>query len=138
MTDLSGYAKKSAANGGTRELLDELATDAGILDDAGNLALSSHVLRHTLATNLPRAGVGVGVGVDVVVVELLGPGSRPPAPAPRRGRRPGSGVRARLRSAVALDVGDHPAQDLQRGHVLLVADALVDLGAQLGHQLAEP
>ncbi|WP_405876795.1 tyrosine-type recombinase/integrase [Streptomyces sp. NBC_00005] len=35
-------------------------------DDAGNLALSAHILRHTLATNLLR-------GVDIVVVaELLG------------------------------------------------------------------
>ncbi|MEV5011370.1 tyrosine-type recombinase/integrase [Streptomyces sp. NPDC056159] len=66
MTDLSGYAKKSTANGDTRELIDERATDADILDDAGNLALSAHILRHTLATNLLRAGV------DIVVAELLG------------------------------------------------------------------
>lgn len=36
-------------------------------DDAGNLALSAHILRHTLATNLLRAGVDI-----VVVAELLG------------------------------------------------------------------
>ncbi|MGI5489400.1 tyrosine-type recombinase/integrase [Microtetraspora malaysiensis] len=47
--------------------MDELATDADILDDAGALALSAHILRHTLATNLLRAGVDI-----VVVAELLG------------------------------------------------------------------
>ncbi|MGW1886943.1 tyrosine-type recombinase/integrase, partial [Streptomyces sp. NPDC001970] len=36
-------------------------------DDAGNLALSAHILRHTLATNLLRAGVDI-----IVVAELLG------------------------------------------------------------------
>ncbi|WP_327380713.1 site-specific integrase [Streptomyces sp. NBC_01207] len=49
------------------DLIDELAADADILDDAGNLALSAHVLRHTLATNLLRAGVDT-----VVAAELLG------------------------------------------------------------------
>ena len=49
------------------QLMDELATDADILDDAGALALSAHILRHTLATNLLRAGVDI-----VVVAELLG------------------------------------------------------------------
>ncbi|MET8386798.1 tyrosine-type recombinase/integrase [Streptosporangium canum] len=49
------------------QLVDELATDADILDDAGTLALSAHILRHTLATNLLRAGVDI-----VVVAELLG------------------------------------------------------------------
>ncbi|GAA0966994.1 hypothetical protein GCM10009555_010090 [Acrocarpospora macrocephala] len=48
------------------QLMDELAADADILDDAGALALS-HILRHTLATNLLRAGVDI-----VVVAELLG------------------------------------------------------------------
>ncbi|MEV4888030.1 site-specific integrase [Nonomuraea sp. NPDC055795] len=42
-------------------------TDADILDGTGALALSAHVLRHTLATNLLRAGVDI-----VVVAELLG------------------------------------------------------------------
>ena len=37
------------------------------VDDAGALALSAHILRHTLATNLLRAGVDI-----VVVAELLG------------------------------------------------------------------
>ena len=63
MTDLSGYTKKSTANGEPGEFVDEPATDADILDDAGNLALSAH----TLATNLLRAGVDI-----VVVAELLG------------------------------------------------------------------
>lgn len=45
------------------QLVDELATDADILDDAGALALSAHIL----ATNLLRAGVDI-----VVVAELLG------------------------------------------------------------------
>ncbi|GAA2390724.1 hypothetical protein GCM10010404_54960 [Nonomuraea africana] len=49
------------------QLMDELATDADILNDAGTLALSAHILRHTLATNLLRAGVDI-----VVVAELLG------------------------------------------------------------------
>ncbi|REF00662.1 tyrosine-type recombinase/integrase [Thermomonospora umbrina] len=49
------------------QLIDELATDADIVDDAGALALSAHILRHTLATNLLRAGVDI-----VVVAELLG------------------------------------------------------------------
>ncbi|GII43210.1 hypothetical protein Pph01_82130 [Planotetraspora phitsanulokensis] len=49
------------------QLMDELATDADILDDVGALALSAHILRHTLATNLLRAGVDI-----VVVAELLG------------------------------------------------------------------
>lgn len=47
--------------------MDELATDADILDDAGALALSAHILRHTLATDLLRAGVDI-----VAVAELLG------------------------------------------------------------------
>jgi integrase/recombinase XerC len=47
--------------------MDELATDADILDDAAALALSAHILRHTLATNLLRAGVDI-----VVAAELLG------------------------------------------------------------------
>ncbi|MEV6039677.1 tyrosine-type recombinase/integrase [Nonomuraea sp. NPDC052116] len=47
--------------------MDELATDADILEDAGALALSAHILRHTLATDLLRAGVDI-----VVVAELLG------------------------------------------------------------------
>ncbi|MEV4186596.1 tyrosine-type recombinase/integrase, partial [Streptosporangium canum] len=49
------------------QLMDELSAAADILDDAGALALSAHILRHTLATNLLRAGVGI-----VVVAELLG------------------------------------------------------------------
>ncbi|WP_312898087.1 tyrosine-type recombinase/integrase [Actinomadura kijaniata] len=49
------------------QLIDELATDAEIVDDAGALALSAHTLRHTLATNLLRAGVDI-----VVAAELLG------------------------------------------------------------------
>ncbi|WP_433258540.1 tyrosine-type recombinase/integrase [Streptosporangium sp. CA-135522] len=49
------------------QLMDELAADADIVDDAGALALSAHILRHTLATNLLRAGVDI-----VVVAELLG------------------------------------------------------------------
>ncbi|MFE1877165.1 tyrosine-type recombinase/integrase [Streptomyces sp. NPDC059496] len=49
------------------DLIDELAADADILDDAGNLALSAHTLRHTLATNRLRAGVDI-----VFVAELLG------------------------------------------------------------------
>ncbi|MGW0199798.1 tyrosine-type recombinase/integrase [Nonomuraea sp. NPDC003201] len=44
---------------------------ADILDDAGALHLSAHILRHTLATNLLRAGV------DTVVAELLGHTSYP-------------------------------------------------------------
>jgi site-specific recombinase XerD len=49
------------------QLMDELATDADIVDEAGALALTAHILRHTLATNLLRAGVDI-----VVVAELLG------------------------------------------------------------------
>ncbi|MFD8563292.1 tyrosine-type recombinase/integrase [Streptosporangium canum] len=49
------------------QLVDELAADADILDEAGALALSAHILRHTLAINLLRAGVDI-----VVVAELLG------------------------------------------------------------------
>ena len=41
MTDLSGYTKKSTANGEPGEFVDEPATDADILDDAGNLAMSA-------------------------------------------------------------------------------------------------
>lgn len=48
-------------------LMDELATDADILDEAGAPALSAHTLRHTLATNLLRAGVDIAV-----VAEILG------------------------------------------------------------------
>ncbi|MGW0885264.1 tyrosine-type recombinase/integrase [Streptomyces sp. NPDC002671] len=44
------------------QLMDELATDADIVDEAGNLALTAHILRHTMATNLLR------VGLDIVVV----------------------------------------------------------------------
>ncbi|MEV2273326.1 site-specific integrase [Nonomuraea africana] len=47
--------------------MDELATDADIVDEAGALALSAHTLRHTLATNLLRAGVDIAI-----VAELLG------------------------------------------------------------------
>jgi integrase/recombinase XerC len=47
--------------------MDELATDADIVDEAGNLALTAHTLRHTMATNLLRSGVDI-----VVVAELLG------------------------------------------------------------------
>jgi integrase/recombinase XerC len=47
--------------------MDELAADADILGEAGILALTAHTLRHTLATNLLRAGVDI-----VVVAELLG------------------------------------------------------------------
>ncbi|WP_368858118.1 tyrosine-type recombinase/integrase [Streptomyces sp. AS02] len=36
---------------------------------AGNPALSTHILRHTLATHLPRVGVGVDI---VIVAKLLG------------------------------------------------------------------
>lgn len=44
------------------QLIDELATDADILDEAGNLALSAHALALALATNLLRADVDVVVG----------------------------------------------------------------------------
>ena len=47
--------------------MDELAADANIVDEAGALVLSAHILRHTLATNLLRAGVDI-----VVVAEILG------------------------------------------------------------------
>lgn len=49
------------------QLMDELATDADIVDEAGALTLSAHILRHTLATNLLRAGIDI-----VVVAEILG------------------------------------------------------------------
>jgi integrase/recombinase XerC len=49
------------------QLMDELATDADIVDEASALALSAHTLRHTLATNLLRAGVDI-----VAVAEPLG------------------------------------------------------------------
>ncbi|MGW3353267.1 tyrosine-type recombinase/integrase [Nonomuraea rubra] len=49
------------------QLLDELATEADLVDEAGAPAASAHTLRHTFATNLLRQGVDI-----VVVAELLG------------------------------------------------------------------
>ncbi|SPL88391.1 Tyrosine recombinase XerC [[Actinomadura] parvosata subsp. kistnae] len=49
------------------QLLDELATEADLVDEHGAPAASAHTLRHTLGTNLLRQGVDI-----VVVAELLG------------------------------------------------------------------
>lgn len=49
------------------QLLDDLATAAGLVDEAGDPMCSAHTLRHTFATNLLRGGVDI-----VVVAELAG------------------------------------------------------------------
>jgi site-specific recombinase XerD len=50
------------------QFLDELAIEAGLVDENGRPNISAHTLRHTFATHLLRDG-----GVDIVVVaELLG------------------------------------------------------------------
>ena len=49
------------------QLLDELATEADLVDEAGAPAASAHTLRHTFGTSLLRQGVDI-----VVVAELLG------------------------------------------------------------------
>jgi hypothetical protein len=46
-------------------VLDELAHDADLVDEAGRPFASAHTLRHTFGTNLPRSGA------DVVVVAQL-------------------------------------------------------------------
>ncbi|MGI5164383.1 tyrosine-type recombinase/integrase [Spirillospora sp. CA-253888] len=48
-------------------LLDEIAIEAGLVDGHGDPIVSAHVLRHTFATDLLRAGVDI-----VIVAELLG------------------------------------------------------------------
>lgn len=48
--------------------MDELATDADIVDDHGDSAASAHVIRHTFGTQLLRKE-----GADIVTVaELMG------------------------------------------------------------------
>lgn len=49
------------------QLIDELAHDADLVDEAGRPFASAHTLRHTFGTNLLRSGVDV-----VVVAELMG------------------------------------------------------------------
>jgi site-specific recombinase XerD len=49
------------------QLLDDLAADAGLIDDENHPAASAHTLRHTFGTNLLRQGVDI-----VVVAELMG------------------------------------------------------------------
>ena len=49
------------------QLVDELAIDADLVDDAGKPAASAHTLRHTFGTNLVRAGTD-----RVVVADLMG------------------------------------------------------------------
>ncbi len=49
------------------QLLDDLAADAGLIDDEDHPAASVHTLRHTFGTNLLRKGVDI-----VVVAELMG------------------------------------------------------------------
>ena len=49
------------------QLVDELATDADLVDDNGKPAASAHTIRHTFGTNLVRAGTDL-----VVVAELMG------------------------------------------------------------------
>ncbi|HEY8045547.1 MAG TPA: tyrosine-type recombinase/integrase [Streptosporangiaceae bacterium] len=48
-------------------LVDELATDADLVDDNGKPAASAHTIRHTFGTNLVRVGTDL-----VVVAELMG------------------------------------------------------------------
>jgi len=49
------------------QLLDELAADADLVDEAGNPNASAHTLRHTFGTNLLRGGADI-----VVVAQLMG------------------------------------------------------------------
>lgn len=49
------------------QLLDELAADADLVDEAGKPFASAHTLRHTFGTNLLRSGIDV-----VVVAQLMG------------------------------------------------------------------
>jgi integrase/recombinase XerC len=49
------------------QLIDELAHDADLVDEAGRPFASAHTLRHTFGTNLLRSGVDV-----VVVAQLMG------------------------------------------------------------------
>jgi integrase/recombinase XerC len=67
LTDLSGYAKKSTANGDTRSGL-RLRLRIAVPGRAADADPPQHLTcGHTLATNLLRAGVDI-----VVVAELLG------------------------------------------------------------------
>lgn len=60
------------------------------------------------------------------------------APVPSRALHEIAQSERITRSPVAVDIGHHPAQHLERGHALLVADALVDLFGSVAARAVVP